>query len=170
MENGMIKNDRLWIFYTVLTAFALYWASNLILWIPWSISENLGIAFMLSLSPILWSYGIYLCFKHFQGGNLVKAAFSISLTMVIVSAASDFVFFGLIRHAFAHLYKPTTFYGYLYLLILPFAVLTLFRKSFQLRKKIERKNLYAHGAIASGCMLMITAIILSRVSFSLFLV
>ena len=170
METVITKTDRLWMPYTALTAFALYWVSNLILWIPWSISENLGIALMLSVSPLLWSFGIYQCLKRYTGNRMTRAALSTAFIILAVSAISDFIFFGLIRGAIEHLYKPTTFFGYLYLLGLPFAVLALSGPRLDNRKPAQKKDLYCCGITGIACMLLITAIIFSHVSFSLFLV
>jgi len=52
-----------WILYNVILCFAVYWASNLLLWFPWSYSTTPGMIFMLTLAPVLWAYVIWTIFS-----------------------------------------------------------------------------------------------------------
>ena len=42
-----------WVLYTLTLGFATYWASNLLLWFPWSYSITLGIVLMLTIAPTI---------------------------------------------------------------------------------------------------------------------
>ncbi len=123
-----------WLLYNLTIGFALYWTGNIILWYPWSISANLGIAMMLTIMPLFWGFGIYLCLIRYNGKNILTGSALTSLTMVVSSVILDYFFFGILRGAWNDLYKPTTFYGYGFLALLPFIELLLFRKVI-LRKK-----------------------------------
>ncbi len=125
---------RKWLFYNLTVGFALYWTGNIILWYPWRINANLGITMMLTIMPLFWGWGIYLCLIRYKGKNILAGSALIALSMLISSVIMDYIFFGLIRRTMNDLYKPTTFYGYGFLAMLPFIELLLFRKLL-LRKK-----------------------------------
>ncbi len=125
---------RKWLFYNLTVGFALYWTGNIILWYPWRINANLGITMMLTIMPLFWGWGIYLCLIRYKGKNILTGSALIALSMLISSVIMDYIFFGLIRRTMNDLYKPTTFYGYGFLAMLPFIELLLFRKPL-LRKK-----------------------------------
>jgi len=144
-----------WLLYNFAVAFAIYWTGNIILWFPWSISTNLGIAMMLSVMPLLWAFGMYLCLIRYNGKNLLTGCALTALIMVISSVILDFVFFGLIREAWNDLYKPTTFYGYGFLAVLPFIEFFLLRKVI-LRKK---RNILAKDFIPLGIVSLVGIII-----------
>jgi len=81
--------------------------------------------------------------------------------MVIVSAIADFIFFGLIRDALDELYHPTTFYGYLFLLILPFAVLLVLRKQVEMNKKqLVQGDFVRVGTLGLVCLILIMVIVM----------
>lgn len=128
------KYMRKWLFYNLTVGFALYWTGNIILWYPWRINANLGITMMLTIMPLFWGWGIYLCLIRYKGKNILAGSALIALSMLISSVIMDYIFFGLIRRTMNDLYKPTTFYGYGFLAMLPFIELLLFRKPL-LRKK-----------------------------------
>ena len=64
-----------WILYTAALGFTAYWASNLLLWFPWSYSATLGIAMMLTVTPLLWAYVAYLTLKTYPSRPLILAWF-----------------------------------------------------------------------------------------------
>ena len=55
------KKNLLWLAVTSLMVFCLYWLSNVVLWVPWSHSPQLGIILMLTVNPVFWGVGIYVC-------------------------------------------------------------------------------------------------------------
>ena len=144
-----------WLLYNLTIGFALYWTGNIILWDPWSISANLGIAMMLTIMPLFWGFGIYLCLIRYNGKNILAGSAFTSLTMVVSAIILDYFFFGILRGAWNDLYKPTTFYGYGFLALLPFIELLLFRKVI-LRKKrnILGKDFISIGIIGSTSLII----------------
>ena len=52
------KKNLLWLAVTSLMVFCLYWLSNVVLWVPWSHSPQLGIILMLTVNPVFWGVGI----------------------------------------------------------------------------------------------------------------
>jgi len=152
--------SKKWIAYNILVGIALYWASNLILWFPWSISAALGITLMLSISPIMWACGIYKSLKRFQGANLFSGALITSSILLIISVIMDYVFFGIIRGAIKELYHPTTFYGYAFLFCLPIIEWAFFKKRLQENKiEVSRKDFSIFASIALISFLSIVLII-----------
>lgn len=117
-----------WVVYNIAVCFAVYWTGNIILWYPWSINAKLGIAMMLTIMPLFWGWGIYLCLVRYNGNNILIASALTSLSMLIYSVIMDYLFFGLIRRTLNDLYKPTTFYGYFFLALLPFLELLFLKK------------------------------------------
>jgi hypothetical protein len=150
-----------WILYTLTLGFATYWASNLLLWFPWSYSTTLGIVLMLTLAPILWAYTTFLALKTYPKTNLIKGALIISLTFLLLAVIMDYVFFGLIRNAMEQLYHPTTFYGYGFLIIWPFILAFVFKNRI-LRFKRVVANSDIIKAVISGitCFGILTLIII----------
>jgi hypothetical protein len=150
-----------WILYTLTLGFATYWASNLLLWFPWSYSTTLGIVLMLTLAPILWAYTTFLALKTYPKMNLIKGALIVSLIFLFLAVIMDYVFFGLIRNAMEQLYHPTTFYGYGFLIIWPF-ILALIFKNRILRLKGMVANSDIIKAVISGiiCFGILTFIII----------
>jgi len=124
-----------WVLYNIAVCFAIYWTGNIILWYPWSVNANLGIAMMLTIMPLFWGLGIYLCLIHYNGKTILLGSALTALTMLISSVILDYIFFGLIRGAWNDLYKPTTFYGYAFLTLLPFIELFLFKKIILKKKR-----------------------------------
>ena len=154
-----ISEFKKWILYSILIAFTAYWAANLILWIPWTISPAFGIIMMLTAGTILWAYVIYITLLKYQNDNIYKAALITGILFLIVSGLLDFIFFGLVRGAIKELYHPTTFYGYSFLIILPFILTYIFRKKFKKNKKEISKRSFIKTAIIgilclSGTMIL----------------
>ena len=149
------KKMKKWLVYSFAVAFTFYCAGNIILWFPWNINDNLGIAMMLSIMPLFWAFGMYLCLIRYNGETLLTGCVLTALIMVVSSILLDFIFFGLIREAWNDLYKPTTFYGYGFLAVLPFVEFFLFEKKI-LRKK---RNILAKDFIPLGIVSLVSVII-----------
>jgi len=98
---------------------------------------------------------MYLCLIRYNGKKLLTASALTALIMVVSSVILDYVFFGLIRNAWNDLYKPTTFYGYGFLAVLPFIELFLFKKII-LRKK---RNVLTKDFISLGIVSLTSIII-----------
>jgi hypothetical protein len=148
-----------WLLYNLTVGFALYWTGNIILWYPWSVNVNFGIALMLTIMPLFWGLGIYLCLIRFRGENIVVACALTALTMLISSVILDYIFFGLIRGAMNDLYKPTTFYGYGFLILAPFIELLLIKKILlRKRRNILVKDFVSIGMV--GCTSFIIQILI----------
>lgn len=124
-----------WILYIITLGFAAYWASNLILWIPWSYSTTLGITLMLTVAPFLWAYVTYLALKTYPKVELLKGSSIIALVFLLLAVIMDYIFFGHIRNALEELYHPTTFYGYGFLIIWPLILALIFKKKISKGKK-----------------------------------
>jgi hypothetical protein len=155
-----MKENKKWLLYNLTVAYSLYWAGNLLLWFPWSINANFGIALMLIGMPLLWGIGIYNCLIRYKGQNILKGVIVNSIVMLVCAVVSDYVFFGLIREAADDLYKPTTFYGYGILVAMPFIELLLFRKSIITKKsQIKTKDLILIGLSGAICLLALIVII-----------
>lgn len=117
-----------WVLLNVVAAFSLYWISNLLLWLPWSLSAALGITMMLTVAPIVWAVGIYQCLMRFPGQRSVVGASLNAAVFLVVAAVMDLAFFGVIRGAMEELLHPTTFAGYAFLVVLPFAEVVVLRR------------------------------------------
>ncbi|MGI9530544.1 hypothetical protein [Lutimonas sp.] len=150
-----------WIFFTSVLGFSAYWASNLLLWFPWSYSPSLGITLMLTLTPVLWAYVTYLALVTYPKMKIMRGAVLIGLIFLILAAGMDYVFFGLIRNAMEDLYHPTTFYGYGFLVFWPFILALMFKHRIAAEKK-ETSNKVIFNAGISGliCFGILTLIIL----------
>lgn len=155
-----MKESSKWIFYNLIIGFSFYWASNLLLWFPWSINTNLGIAMMLTVAPLLWGIGVYNCLIRYQGKNLIRGAIINSVLLLVIAAILDYVFFGIIRKAIKELYHPTTFYGYAFLVSLPFVEFLLFKKLIhQKRKKLVSSDFIKIGILGLMTLIILVAII-----------
>jgi hypothetical protein len=80
--------------------------------------------------------------------------------MLVSAVVSDYIFFGLIRGTMDDLYQPATFYGYGFLIIMPFLELLFFKKS--IIKKgcpITANSFISFGAIGLLSLLIIIAVI-----------
>lgn len=150
-----------WILYVFTLGFAAYWASNLLLWFPWSYSSTLGITLMLTASPVLWAFVIFLALRTYPRVSVLKGAFIIAAIFLVLAAVLDYIFFGIIRNAMEELYHPTTFYGYAFLVFWP-VILFLIIKSKITRYKRSVANIDIVKAAMGGliCFATLTLIIL----------
>ena len=150
-----------WILYVFTLGFAVYWASNLLLWFPWSYNTTLGITLMLTLAPVLWAYTTFLALKTYPRTNLNKGAFIIALIFLLLAVIMDYIFFGLIRKAMDQLYHPTTLYGYGFLMILPFIlVLVIKKKILQLKKMTTNSDILKATLSGIACCGILALIII----------
>jgi hypothetical protein len=138
-----------WLLYVFTLGLAVYWASNLILWFPWSYNTTLGITLMLTINPFLWAYATFLALKTYPKSNLINGALIISLIFLLLPSIMDYIFFGLIRNAMEQLYHPTTFYGYGFLISLPFVLVLILNNRISRLKKTT-KNSDIVKAVISG--------------------
>jgi len=104
---------------------------------------------MLTINPFLWAYATFLALKTFPKSNLIKGALIISLIFLLLALIMDYIFFGLIRNAMEQLYHPTTFYGYGFLISLPFILVLIFNNRISQLKKTT-KNSDIVKAVISG--------------------
>jgi hypothetical protein len=155
-----MKENTKWLLFNLTVAFTLYWTGNLLLWFPWSINVNLGIALMLTIMPFLWGIGIYYCLIRYKGKKVLTGAIINSIIILIGAVVSDYIFFGLIRGAIDDLYQPATFYGYGFLIIMPFLELLFFKKIIiKKRCLLTADNFISFGAIGLFSLLILIAII-----------
>lgn len=151
-----------WPVYVLSIGLAVYWASNLVLWFPWSYNATLGMTLMLTVSPILWGYATFLCLRTYPGPQPMRGALTIALILVVMAVIMDLVFFGLIRDAMQQLLHPTTFYAYAFLLCLPFLVARMFEKRIErARRSVTRADFVAAGTCAALCVTLLSLIIIS---------
>jgi len=116
---------------------------------------------MLTISPILWAYTTFLALKTFPKTNLINGALIISLIFLPLAAIMDYIFFGLIRNAMEPLYHPTTFYGYGFLISLPFILVLIFKnKILQLKKMTTNLNIIKAAISGIACFGILTLIII----------
>ena len=135
-----------WALYVLTSGFAVYWASNLLLWFPWSHSAVLGMTLMLTVAPLLWGCVVFLCLRTYPGGAVFGGAARVATVLLMLSVVMDYIFFGLIRNAMDQLYHPTTLYAYGFLACLPFIVGWMFRDRIgRGRRMVENSDLLATG-------------------------
>lgn len=136
-------------------------ASNLFLWYPWSYDTTLGMVLMLTVAPVAWAYTIYLALITYPENQLIKGASIIAIIFVLTAIVLDFVFFGVIRNAMEELYHPTTLYGYGFLLMLPFILSVLMRRTISSnKKKVKKKAQLKAGIVGILCLSVIILIII----------
>jgi hypothetical protein len=152
-----------WFLYVLSLAFAVYWASNLLLWYPWSYSTTLGMTLMLTLSPVLWSYTVYLGLISYPEKNIMRSAVYIALIFLLIAVVSDYLFFGLVRDALEELYHPTTLYGYAFVIFLPFILSVFLRKKIESAKRVARNKDFLNSlVVGSICFISLVMIILAE--------
>ncbi|WP_369995171.1 hypothetical protein [Winogradskyella sp.] len=150
-----------WVLYIFVLGFATYWASNLILWFPWSYSTTLGVTLMLTVAPLLWAYATLLALKTYPKNRLLKGALIIALIFLLLAAIMDYIFFGHIRNAMKELYHPTTFYGYGFLLFWPLILALIFKnKISKWKKNTANIDLIKAGISGMICFGVLTFIII----------
>ena len=156
--------DLRWLLFDALVAFSFYWAANLLLWLPWSIDPTLGMVLMLSVAPFLWGLAVYLCLIRYTGEKLLRGAFYTSLILLGMAVVMDYLFFGLIRGAMEELYHPTTFYGYGFLIVLPYLGWFIFRKSIEHKKReAGHKDFIRVGTFGLLSFLLVVALAILNV-------
>ena len=153
-----------WILYIATLGFAAYWASNLLLWFPWSYSTTLGITLMLTVAPLLWAYVTYLALITYPQAVIIKGSSIIALVFLLLAVLMDYIFFGHIRNAMEELYHPTTFYGYGFLLVWPLLLAFLLKKRIAQRKKpVTNPDIVRAGISGLICFGALTLIILLEI-------
>lgn len=151
---------KTWLIYNILVCFAVYWASNLLLWFPWSMSTTLGMVLMLTVSPILWAVASFWCLVRSPLSSLYVSALVNGLIFLLISCVSDYLFFGIIRNALDKLYHPTTFYGYAFVISLPFLICLLFSKKIrEEHSDLKRKDFISPLTIGMACFGVLCVII-----------
>ena len=136
------KKNLLWLAVTSLMVFCLYWLSNVVLWVPWSHSPQLGIILMLTVNPVFWGVGIYVCLACESGvGNLMKKALLLALIAVGISLLSDYLFFAVYMKS-KDVWHITTFYGYAWLAVLALGEAFLFSKKMMAKQYPVTKRVF----------------------------
>ena len=93
------------------------------------------------------------------GGDIT--GWMIELNFILLAVIMDYIFFGIIRNAMEQLYHPTTFYGYGFLICLPFIAVLGFRKRIERNKKeIHKSDFIKAGTIGLICFGLLTLIII----------
>lgn len=100
----------------------------------------LGMTLMLTVSPVIWIISSFMCIRTFPKKNLMISAVYNGLIFLLLAVIMDYVFFGLIRNAMEQLYHPTTFYGYGFVVSIPFIIALVFRKKFEESKRDTRQS------------------------------
>lgn len=151
------KKNLLWLAVTSLMVFCLYWLSNVVLWVPWSHSPQLGIILMLTVNPVFWGVGIYVCLACESGvGNLMKKALLLALIAVGISLLSDYLFFAVYMES-KDVWHITTFYGYAWLAVLAFGEALLLKKKLMAKQYPVTKKLF----FVLGVFLLVLLLFLS---------
>ena len=123
------QKSQLWWTVTILMIMCMYWLSNVVLWVPWSHNPQLGILLMLTVYPLFWAAGIYICLaSENRTGNLMKKALVVASLAVGISLIFDYLFFAVYMGS-KDVWHITTFYGYAWLVILALGEAFFLRKS-----------------------------------------
>ena len=155
-----MKENLKWVLLNLTISFSFYWIGNLVLWFPWSINPNLGITLMLTVAPLLWGIGIYYCLIRYPGDKLIKGAIINSFILLIHAVIEDYLFFGLIRKTMHDLYQPTTFYGYAFLMTIPFIEIIIFKNQINKQKRqIKANDFSLFGILGAVCLVILIVII-----------
>jgi len=76
----------------------------------------------------------------------------------------DYFFFAVIREAKEELYHPTTFYGYGFIVVLPFIMALVFKKkNVDFKKDITTTAFVKAGAVGLLCLASLIAIIIFKI-------
>ncbi|MBS6240204.1 MAG: hypothetical protein KH897_17975 [Bacteroides sp.] len=122
------QKSQLWWTVTILMIMCMYWLSNVVLWVPWSHNPQLGILLMLTVNPLFWAAGIYICLaSENRTENLMKKALVVASLAVGISLISDYLFFAVYMGS-KDVWHITTFYGYAWLAVLTFGEVLLLKK------------------------------------------
>jgi hypothetical protein len=123
-----------------------------------------GMTLMLTLGTALWTFAAFKCLVHYPGKSKYTAASISSVILLISAVLMDYLFFGLIRNAIAELYHPTTFYGYAFVVCLPFILVFLLRKRIrQNNRELEMKDFLKIGFTGLICLALLTLIIVFNI-------
>jgi hypothetical protein len=136
----MESNIKKWILYNVIVCFAVYWLSNLILWYPWSINEQLGQILMLTVNPLLWGFASYSCIRKYPDAKVLKGVLLNSTIFILEAIISDWILFAGIQNAADKLMHPTTFYAWGFVATVPFIVYLLFKNRIRRNKEVLVKQ------------------------------
>jgi hypothetical protein len=118
---------------------------------------------MLTIAPLIWAYATYLALQTAPADlSRFGTATSIALCFLVLAVAMDYLFFGLIRNALDELYHPTTFYGYAFVVILPYGMIWLIKS--MPRKHVTNHALYRAGIVGLACLAGIWIIIQSGIT------
>ncbi len=161
-----MNKPRKWTFYTALVAFSTYWLANLLLWYPWSYDPVWGMTIMFAGVTPIWFYAVYHCLKKYNGKKLMQGALYTAIIFTGIAVILDYIFYGIIRNAMAELYHPTTFYGYAFLLSLPFIEVLLLRKSINRSSPITWKHSAKFSIIGILSLLAIVLIVQYNIKLS----
>jgi hypothetical protein len=155
-----------WILYNLSLGFAVYWASNLLLWYPWSVNETLGQILMLTICPIMWIYASYRCIINYPRNNNLNGALLNGLFFAGEAILSDLLFFGVIRGVMDKLLLPTTLFAWGWGLILPLIIYFLFKKKIAKNKrKLTNVDFRVPLSIGLLCLIVIVIILLLNIQF-----
>ena len=128
------QKSQLWWTVTILMIMCMYWLSNVVLWVPWSHNPQLGILLMLTVNPLFWAAGIYICLASVnRTGNLMKKALVVASLAVGISLIFDYLFFAVYMGS-KDVWHITTFYGYAWLAVLTFGEVLLLKKKLLTRQ------------------------------------
>ena len=82
----------------------------------------------------------FLALKTYPKTKLLNGALIIALIFLFLAVVMDYIFFGIIRNTMEQLYHPTTFYGYGFLICLPFIIALFFKSKIVRLKKVMTKS------------------------------
>ncbi len=162
MESSINK----WILYNVIVCFAVYWLSNLILWYPWSINEQLGQILMLTVNPLLWGIASYSCIRKYPKTIILKSVLLNSLIFISEAIISDLILFAGIQKAADKLMQPTTFYGWGFVATVPFFIYLLFKNRIRKNKgTLVKQNFKIPLSVGLFSFVIITIILVFNIRF-----
>ena len=119
---------------------------------------------MLTVSPVIWAWSSFLCLKTAPENKPLKNAFLNALVFLLVAVIMDYFFFGKIRGAMEELIQPTTFYGYGFVISLPFIEIFAFKKLLAKKQTVlQTKNIWKAVATGLACLTCIVIIIIFKI-------
>jgi hypothetical protein len=162
----MVQKNIIWISYNLISCFAVYWLSNVILWYPWSINEKIGQIIMLTINPLLWGFVSYVCIKKYPNQKMCKGILLNGIMFSFGAIISDLIFFGIIRKSMDKLMHITTIYSWIFVFVLPFIVYIIFRKHLNRnRMEIMKSDFLLPIGVGIICLLIIIAIVIFNIRF-----
>ena len=145
----------MWYIYNIAVCFCVYWLSNLILWVPWSVSPILGQTLMLTVNPFIWGYASYKCIISYPKQNLFVGSVYNSLIFTLVAILSDLIFFGWIRNAMDNLMHRTTLYSWSFVFVLPYLVYLIAKKRNRRDDSVVLRDSLVPVSVGAVCLLCI---------------